>query len=101
MPILLYLLPVEDASRKKRGDTKDNPLSQWFMNFSEADELLHLAASRQQVSMHASNFITSENTWSFHPTKCIYVLETTYIVLGVTILVEEYYQPRYYKCGCC
>ncbi|KAF5727845.1 hypothetical protein HS088_TW22G01542 [Tripterygium wilfordii] len=43
-------VPVEDATKKKRGDTKDNPLSQWFMNFSEADELLQLAAARQQVS---------------------------------------------------
>lgn len=34
---------------EKRGDTKDNPLSQWFINFSEADELLKLAAARQQV----------------------------------------------------
>lgn len=33
----------------KRGDTKDHPLSQWFINFSEADELLKLAAARQQV----------------------------------------------------
>ncbi|XP_062176851.1 transcription initiation factor TFIID subunit 14b-like [Alnus glutinosa] len=45
-------VPVEDASRKKRGDTKDNPLSQWFMNFSEADELFQLAAARQQVQAH-------------------------------------------------
>ncbi|XP_038692987.1 transcription initiation factor TFIID subunit 14b-like isoform X2 [Tripterygium wilfordii] len=44
--------PVEDATKKKRGDTKDNPLSQWFMNFSEADELLQLAAARQQVQAH-------------------------------------------------
>ncbi|KAL6606589.1 hypothetical protein ACP70R_042242 [Stipagrostis hirtigluma subsp. patula] len=34
---------------KKRGDTKDHPLSQWFSNFSEADELLKLAAARQRV----------------------------------------------------
>jgi YEATS domain-containing protein 4 len=42
-------VPVEDTSKRKRGDTKDHPLSQWFMNFSEADELLQLAAARQQV----------------------------------------------------
>ncbi|KAG6779587.1 hypothetical protein POTOM_015980 [Populus tomentosa] len=41
-------VPVEDTSKRKRGDTKDHPLSQWFMNFSEADELLQLAAARQQ-----------------------------------------------------
>lgn len=45
-----HVVPIEDGSRKKRGDTKDHPLSQWFMNFSEADELLQLAAARQQVS---------------------------------------------------
>ena len=27
----------------RRGDTKDHPLTQWFLNFSEADELLKLA----------------------------------------------------------
>jgi len=42
-------VPIEDASKRRRGDTKDNPLSQWFLNFSEADELLQLAAARQQV----------------------------------------------------
>lgn len=44
--------PVEHVSEMKRSDTKDNPLSQWFMNFSEADELLKLAAARQQVQAH-------------------------------------------------
>ncbi|XP_044509049.1 transcription initiation factor TFIID subunit 14b [Mangifera indica] len=44
--------PTEDTSKKKRGDTKDHPLGQWFMNFSEADELLQLAAARQQVQAH-------------------------------------------------
>ncbi|VAI69653.1 unnamed protein product [Triticum turgidum subsp. durum] len=37
---------------KKRFDTKDHSLSQWFSNFSEADELLKLAAARQQVQAH-------------------------------------------------
>lgn len=45
-------VPLEDASKKKRGDTKEHPLNQWFMNFSEADELLQLAAARQQVQAH-------------------------------------------------
>ena len=36
-------------NERERGDTKDHPLAQWFMNFSEADELLKLAAARQQV----------------------------------------------------
>ncbi|XP_038974380.1 transcription initiation factor TFIID subunit 14b-like isoform X3 [Phoenix dactylifera] len=44
--------PIEHVNEKKRGDTKDHPLSQWFMNFSEADELLKLAAARQQVQAH-------------------------------------------------
>ncbi|XAR72753.1 hypothetical protein NMG60_11019496 [Bertholletia excelsa] len=43
---------IEDADKKKRGDTKDSPLSQWYTNFSEADELLKLAAARQQVQAH-------------------------------------------------
>nr|KJB40147.1 hypothetical protein B456_007G048500 [Gossypium raimondii] len=43
--------PVENTNEKGRGDTKDHPLSQWFLNFSEADELLKLASARQQVGM--------------------------------------------------
>ncbi|GMN55818.1 hypothetical protein TIFTF001_024934 [Ficus carica] len=43
-------VPVEEESKKKRGDTKDHSLNQWFLNFSEADELLQLAAARQQAS---------------------------------------------------
>ncbi|KAG5547804.1 hypothetical protein RHGRI_013480 [Rhododendron griersonianum] len=46
-------VPNEDIDKRKRGDTKDNPLSQWFSNFSEADELLKLAAARQQVNVQA------------------------------------------------
>ncbi|CAL0329276.1 unnamed protein product [Lupinus luteus] len=45
-------IPVEDASKRRKGDTKDHSLCQWFMNFSEADELLQLAAARQQVQAH-------------------------------------------------
>ncbi|XP_016439941.1 transcription initiation factor TFIID subunit 14b isoform X2 [Nicotiana tabacum] len=45
-------VPIEDVDRKKRGGTKDHPLSQWFTNFSEADELLKLTAARQQVQGH-------------------------------------------------
>ncbi|XP_047154472.1 transcription initiation factor TFIID subunit 14b [Vigna umbellata] len=45
-------VPVEDASKRRKGDTKDHSLSQWFTNFSEADELLQLAAARQQVQAH-------------------------------------------------
>ncbi|WJZ83310.1 hypothetical protein VitviT2T_003002 [Vitis vinifera] len=45
-------VPLEDVNEKKRFDSKDNPLNQWFKNFSEADELLQLAAARQQVQAH-------------------------------------------------
>lgn len=50
--ILPLPVPIEDENKGKRGDTKDNPLSQWYLNFSEADELLQLAAARQQVQAH-------------------------------------------------
>lgn len=43
---------VDNVLERRRVDTKDHPLSQWFMNFSEADELLKLAAARQQVQAH-------------------------------------------------
>ena len=45
-------MPIETNYEKEKGDTKDHPFSQWFMNFSEADELLKLAAARQQVRMN-------------------------------------------------
>ncbi|KAL9296344.1 hypothetical protein ACSQ67_022240 [Phaseolus vulgaris] len=51
-PKLVNAVPVEDASKRRKGDTKDHSLSQWFTNFSEADELLQLAAARQQVQAH-------------------------------------------------
>ncbi|XP_065853282.1 transcription initiation factor TFIID subunit 14b [Euphorbia lathyris] len=45
-------VPAGNISDKKRGDTKDHPLSRWFLNFSEADELLKLAAAREEVQAH-------------------------------------------------
>jgi YEATS domain-containing protein 4 len=51
-------VPVEDTSKRKRGDTKDNPLAQWFMKFSEADKLLQLAAARQQVRKNFFLFLS-------------------------------------------
>ena len=48
---VLHAVPFEDESKKKRSDIKDNALNQWFTNFSEADELLQLAAARQQVNV--------------------------------------------------
>ncbi|XP_024990989.1 transcription initiation factor TFIID subunit 14b-like isoform X2 [Cynara cardunculus var. scolymus] len=49
LPAGFSLPPADDADKRKRIDPKDNPLTQWFTNFSEADELLKLAAARQQV----------------------------------------------------
>ncbi|CAI0438310.1 unnamed protein product [Linum tenue] len=48
----VFVVEAEDPSERKRVDTKDHPLTQWFTNFSEADELLQLAAARQQVQTH-------------------------------------------------
>lgn len=45
-------VPIDSAHEKGRGDTKNHPLSHWFMNFSEADELLKIASARQQVQAH-------------------------------------------------
>ena len=39
----------ENFGEKKRGDTKDHPLTQYFLRHSEADELAQLTAARQQV----------------------------------------------------
>jgi YEATS domain-containing protein 4 len=47
----MEIVPYE----KKRGDTKDHPLRQWFKNFSEADELLKLAAAHKQVTLTSSS----------------------------------------------
>lgn len=54
LPVDFTLPPVpnEDPDNKSKGDTMDHPLVQWFTNFSEADELLKLAAARQQVQEH-------------------------------------------------
>lgn len=45
--VLIYHLLVLLTSERKRSDVKDLPLGQWFMNFSEANELLKLAAAQQ------------------------------------------------------
>jgi len=47
----MEIVPYE----KKRGDTKDHHLSPWFSNFSEADELLKLAAAQLQVRLIAGS----------------------------------------------
>ncbi|XP_017248865.1 transcription initiation factor TFIID subunit 14b isoform X2 [Daucus carota subsp. sativus] len=45
-------LHSEEVNEAKEEETKDHPLSQWFKNFSEGDELSKLAAARQQVQGH-------------------------------------------------
>ncbi|XP_047323282.1 transcription initiation factor TFIID subunit 14b-like [Impatiens glandulifera] len=49
-------VPVEDVDKRKKGDTKENPISHWYTIFSEADELLNLAAARQQVQASIARF---------------------------------------------
>jgi len=34
----------------EKGDTKEHPLSPWFLKFSEVEELFKLTAARQKVS---------------------------------------------------
>ncbi|XP_042509440.1 transcription initiation factor TFIID subunit 14b-like [Macadamia integrifolia] len=58
---------IDNMNEKKRGDTKDHPLSQWFMNFSEADELLKLAAARQQVQAHIAKLRRQLNVLDGQP----------------------------------
>ncbi|KAJ4827469.1 hypothetical protein Tsubulata_006812 [Turnera subulata] len=49
LPVGLKLhVPVPVGGRKK-GDTKDHWLSQWFTHFSDSDELSEIMAARQQV----------------------------------------------------
>jgi YEATS domain-containing protein 4 len=33
----------------EKGDTKEHPLSPWFLKFSEVEELFKLTAARQKV----------------------------------------------------
>ncbi|KAL5821214.1 hypothetical protein ACOSQ3_023096 [Xanthoceras sorbifolium] len=45
-------VPLDSLIEKEKRHVKDHPFSQWFTKFSEADELLKLAAARQQVQAH-------------------------------------------------
>ncbi|KAI5581362.1 hypothetical protein BDE02_07G011700 [Populus trichocarpa] len=45
-------VPSPNMNVKGKDDTKNHPLNHWFINFSEADELLKLASARQQVQDH-------------------------------------------------
>ncbi|CAK7334309.1 unnamed protein product [Dovyalis caffra] len=45
-------VPCPNMNVRGKGDTKNHPLNHWFVNFSEADELLKLASARQQVQAH-------------------------------------------------
>ncbi|KAK9678777.1 hypothetical protein RND81_11G232600 [Saponaria officinalis] len=54
LPAGVELPPVvpSNDSNDRRGNNKDHHLCHWYTNFSEADELLKLAAARQQVQAH-------------------------------------------------
>lgn len=47
----------ESYYKMKKGDTKDHPLSHWFLKFSEADELFKLNATRQKVLCNFSHIV--------------------------------------------
>ncbi|KAJ9146979.1 hypothetical protein P3X46_029191 [Hevea brasiliensis] len=49
LDLWVVVTPVENMNEKERGDTKDHPLSHRFLNFSEADELLKLAAVQAHI----------------------------------------------------
>ncbi|KAI9072971.1 hypothetical protein K1719_045063 [Acacia pycnantha] len=52
---LPHPITIEDASKWRRGDTKDHPLTHWFTNFSDTDELLQLTVAHQLVQAHIAN----------------------------------------------
>ncbi len=49
---------VDDSSERKKGDTKEHPLGQWFLKHSETEELSILTAARQQVYSKESRYVT-------------------------------------------
>ncbi|XP_059074452.1 transcription initiation factor TFIID subunit 14b isoform X2 [Cryptomeria japonica] len=60
----------DNFSEKKRGDTKEHPLSQWFLRHSEADELAQLVAARQQALASFSGW-RLVHLWSYLRFKAI------------------------------
>ena len=86
--ISVSVVPTEDSDKRKRGDTKDNPLSQWFTNFSEADELLKLAAARQQVNKNSIIplsvvfFLRPYENLDYHCCSCNQMREHAFILLS-------------------
>jgi len=54
--MMAHQVPSDVVNDMERGDTKDHPLTQWFLNFSEDDEILKLAAARQQVMVSLFNY---------------------------------------------
>lgn len=40
---------TENVNEKRKGDTKDHPLGQWFLKHNDAEELANLKEARQQV----------------------------------------------------
>jgi len=61
---------VDDSSERKKGDTKEHPLGQWFLKHSEIEELSILTAARQQVYSKESRYVpvimmrTCNGNWS-------------------------------------
>ncbi|KAL5569475.1 hypothetical protein UlMin_026050 [Ulmus minor] len=53
---------MKEESRKTKGETKDHPLSQWFTNYSEPNELLQLATARQELSYQTLLFAHIHNS---------------------------------------
>lgn len=77
----LPMLICAVLNENKRGDTKDHPLSQWFLNFSEADELLKLAAARQEVRIGFLIFLFNAESVINFLLRCTYnanILELAY-----------------------
>ncbi|XP_016899133.1 transcription initiation factor TFIID subunit 14b isoform X2 [Cucumis melo] len=67
---------IENMAEREKGDTKDHPLSQWFLNFSEADELLKLAAARQQAFYYNttmnSDFVNVRLIFFIRVNRCLF-----------------------------
>ncbi|KAL9273701.1 Transcription initiation factor TFIID subunit 14b-like protein [Drosera capensis] len=60
---------IDNEEKSKRGDTKDSPLVQWYTSFSEADELLKLAAAREQVQNHTAKLRRQLNLMDTQPSR--------------------------------
>ncbi|KAJ9550761.1 hypothetical protein OSB04_014806 [Centaurea solstitialis] len=90
---ILGYFPAEDADKKKRVDPKDNPLTQWFTNFSEADELLKLAAARQQVT---PNFASLDDIGIIdcHLPACQVQAQIARVRRQISLIDGQHQQPK-------